>query len=179
MSFSPRPITAKNGQQVRVRYLTPDDGDLLVNLVVSLSPEARYQRFHVSMDDVPMEEIYRRLPPFLDVDGVDSVALMALADESAGERAIAVARFRRRPGATEAEAAVVVRDDWHRQGIGSALMGQLIETALSLGITRFTAMIQAGNRAVHAMIKALGIDYQSQIDHGEDYIVMHLKDPAP
>jgi hypothetical protein len=58
-------------------------------------------------------------------------------------------------------------------------MGQLIETALSLGITRFTAMIQAGNRAVHAMIKALGIDYQSQIDHGEDYIVMHLKDPAP
>ena len=178
MTFSPRPITTKNGRQVRVRYLTPDDGDLLVNLVLRLSPETRYQRFHVSMEDVPVEEIYRRLPPFLEVDGVDSVALIALADEATDERAIAVARFRRQPGAAEAEAAVVVRDDLHRQGIGSALMGQLIEEALSLGITRFTAMIQAGNRPVHDMIKALRIDYQSQIDHGEDYIVMHLEEPA-
>lgn len=179
MPFSPRPITAKSGQQVRVRTLTPDDGDLLVDLVLRLSSETRYQRFHVSMEEAPLEEIYRRLPPFLDVDGVDSVALMALADEAAGERAIAVARFRRRPGAAEAEAAVVVRDDWHRQGIGSALMGQLMEAALALGITRFTAMIQAGNRPVHAMIKALGIPYHSKIDHGEDYIVMYLEEAAP
>ncbi len=179
MTFIPYPITASNGQQVRVRYLTPGDGDLLVNLVLRLSPETRYQRFHVSMEDVPMEEILRRLPPFLDVDGVDSVALIALVDESKGERAIGVARFRRRPGAQEAEAAVVVRDDWHRHRIGAALMGQLIEAARSLGITRFTAMIQAGNRAVHAMIKMMGIRYDSRIDHGEDYIVMYLEEPAP
>jgi GNAT superfamily N-acetyltransferase len=177
MSFIPYPIATRD-QLIRVRYLTPDDGDLLVNLVLRLSPEARYQRFHVSMEDVPMEEIRRRLPPFLDVDGVDSVALIALVDEPKGERAIGVARFRRRPGAQEAEAAVVVRDDWHRHGIGSALMGQLIEAARSLGITRFTAMIQAGNRAVHSLIKSMGISYDSHIDHGEDYIVMYLEEMA-
>ena len=48
-----------------------------------------------------------------------------------------------------------------------------------MGITRFTAMIQAGNRAVHAMIKMMGIRYDSRIDHGEDYIVMYLEEPAP
>jgi GNAT superfamily N-acetyltransferase len=177
MSFIPYAIATRD-QLIRVRYLTPDDGDLLVNLVLRLSPETRYQRFHVSMEDVPIEEIRRRLPPFLDVDGVDSVALIALVDEPKGERAIGVARFRRRPGAQEAEAAVVVRDDWHRHGIGSALMGQLIEAAHSLGITRFTAMIQAGNRAVHSLIKAMGISYDSHIDHGEDYIVMHIEEMA-
>lgn len=175
MAFVPQPIIAKNGQQVRVRYLTPDDGDLLVNLVMRLSRESRYLRFHVSQEEVPIEEIRRRLPPFLDVDGVNSVALVALVDEKKGERAIAVARFRRRPGEAEAEAAVVVRDDWHRQGIGSAMMEQLVDFALSLGILRFTAMLHAGNRAVHALLRATGIRYDSHIEHGEDYIVMHLE----
>lgn len=178
MTFSLQPITAKNGQQVQVRFLTPDDGDLLVNLVVRLSRETRYRRFHISMDDVPMDEIRQRLPPFLDVDGIDSVALLALADEPRGQAAIAVARFRRQPGAVEAEAAVVVRDDWHRLGIGSQLMGQLMGVARGLGITRFTAMIQAGNRGVHDMIRNLDIDYVSRIEHGEDYIVMNLEEPA-
>ncbi len=179
MAFIPHPITAKNGQHVRVRYLTPDDGDLLIDLVTLLSRESRYLRFHVSLDDVPIEEARRRLPPFLDVDGVDSVALIALVDEAPGERAIAVARFRRRPGESEAEAAVVVRDDWQRQGIGLAMMNQLIDAALSLGIVRFTAMLHAGNRAVHGMIKAAGIRYDSHVEHGEDYIVMHLEDGHP
>lgn len=176
MPFTPATIVAKNGQQVHVRYLTPADGDLLVNLVRKLSRESRYQRFHVSMDDMPMEEIYRRLPPFLDVDGRNSVALLALVDEPLGEHAIAVARLRRRPGETEAEAAVVVRDDWQRQGIGAALMRQLVALALDLGINRFTAMIQAGNHAVHAMIKALGLRYDSHIDHAEDYLVIYLEE---
>lgn len=176
MSFFPYPIVAKNGQQVRVRFLTPDDGDLLVNLVQRLSPETRYQRFHVSMDDVPLEEIRRRLPPFLAVDGVNNVALIALVDDPKGEQAIAVARFGRRAGETEAEAAVVVRDDWHRQGVGSALMVQLVAMARSVGITRFTGMVQAGNRPVHAMIKAVGLHYESHIDRAEDYLVIHLED---
>lgn len=84
MAFSPYPITAKNGQQLRVRYLTPEDGDLLVDFVVRLSPQTRYQRFHVSMESASMEEIRRRLPSFLDVDQVDSVALLALHDGPRG-----------------------------------------------------------------------------------------------
>lgn len=178
MPFTPSSIVAKNGQQVRVRYLTPADGDLLLDLVRKLSRESRYQRFHVSMDDVPIEEIRRRLPPFLEVDGLNSVALLALVTEPRGECAIAVARLRRRPGETEAEAAVVVRDDWHRQGVGAALMHQLVDQARDLGISRFIAMIQAGNRAVHAMIRALGLRYESHIDHGEDYIVIYLEETS-
>jgi acetyltransferase len=176
MAFTPYSIVAKNGQQVRVRFLTPEDGDLLVNLVQRLSRETRYQRFHVSMDDVPMEEIRRRLPPFLAVDGINNVALIALVDDPKGERAIAVARFGRRAGEAEAEAAVVVRDDWHRQGIGSALMVQLVAAARSVGIVRFTGMAQAGNRPVHAMIKAVGLRYESHIDRAEDYLVIYLED---
>lgn len=178
MSFSPQPITAKNGEQLSVRFLTPEDGDLLVDLVLRLSPETRYRRFHYGQETATMDEIRRRLPPFLEVDGVDSLALIALTGEAKGQRIVGVGRFRRQPGAVEAEAAVVVRDDWHRQGVGSALMKQLVQVARSLGIVRFTAMIQAGNRAVHDMIKAANIDFVSHIEHGEDYIVMNLEGTA-
>lgn len=176
MSFTPHPIVARNGQPLRVRYLTPHDGDLLVNLVVRLSRETRYQRFHVSMEEVPLEEIYRRLPPFLAVDGLNSVALLALVDEPQGEQAIAVARFGRREGSPDAEAAVVVRDDWHRQGIATALMLQLVEAARSVGIVRFTGMVQAGNQPVHALIKSIGLPYESHIDRAEDYLVIYLEE---
>jgi GNAT superfamily N-acetyltransferase len=176
MAIKLRPIVAKNGQTLPVRFLTPEDGDLLVDLVQRLSRETRYQRFHASAEQVPMEEIQRQLPSYLDVDGVNSAALMALVREEGEERAIAVARFRRRPGQKEAEAAVVVRDDWHRQGIGSQLMLQLMNAARSVGIERFTAMIQTGNRAVHAMISAVGVPYDSHMDRGEDYIVLHLEE---
>jgi GNAT superfamily N-acetyltransferase len=75
-----------------------------------------------------------------------------------------------------AEAAVVVRDDWHRQGIGSALMRQLVDVARSVGITRFSAIVQAGNQPVYAMINALGLHYERHIDRAEDYIVIHLEE---
>lgn len=159
-----------------MRLLSPEDGDLLVDLVQRLSSESRYQRFHVSFENVSEDELRRRLPPFLAVDSVNSVALVALVDEAPGERAVGVARMQRQPGETQAEAAVVVRDDWQRQGVGATLMSQLVAVARSLGITRFSAMIQAGNRPVHALIKAVGLRYESHIDRGEDYIVIYLEE---
>jgi hypothetical protein len=55
-------------------------------------------------------------------------------------------------------------------------MIQLVAAARSVGIARFTGMAQAGNRPVHAMIKAVGLRYESHIDRAEDYLVIHLED---
>lgn len=176
MKFAPVPIKAKNGKSVAVRYLKKNDGDLLIDFVKRLSPESRYQRFHVSADELPDDEIRRRLPAYLDVDGVNSVALVALVKETEGRRVIGVARFRRKPGETQAEAAVVVRDDWQRQGIGSALIRQLGLAALSVGVDSFLAIAQAGNHAVHATIRASGMEYDSHFDSGEDYMIIRLQE---
>jgi len=109
MAFTPYSIKAKNGKKVAVRFLTPADGELLLEFVKRLSPESRYQRFHVSAEDMPEAELRRRLPAYLDVDGENNVALIALVKEARVERAIGVARFGRRPGDAQAEAAVGAR----------------------------------------------------------------------
>ena len=82
------PIVAQNGQEVSVRFLTAADGELLVDLVQRLSPNTRYLRFLVAIEEVPVEAATRKLPAFLAVDGVDSVALVALVEENGIETAI-------------------------------------------------------------------------------------------
>ena len=169
-------IVARNSRLVDVRFLTPDDGELLVDLVRRLSPNTRYLRFLVSVEDVPISAATRKLPAFLAVDGVDSVALLASVEEDGIETAIGVARFNRLPAHDDAEVAVVMRDDWQKQGIGLELMRQLAEVARSLGIKRFSAVVLATNRGAHNLIKALGYPYQSHVSHGEDEIVIYLEE---
>ena len=170
------PIVALNGQEVSVRFLTAADGELLVDLVQRLSSNTRYLRFLVAIEEVPVEAATKKLPAFLAVDGVDSVALMASVEENGVETAIGVARFNRNPGSDAAEVAVVMQDDWQRQGIGQMLMKQLVEVARQLGIKRFCAVVLATNRGAHALIKGLGYPYQSHVSHGEDEIVIYLEE---
>ena len=176
MSNLVAPIMARNGRQINVRFLTPTDGELLVDLVQRLSPNTRYLRFLVAAEEVPVEAATRKLPAFLAVDGVDSVALLAAVEENGVETVIGVARFNRSPGSDAAEVAVVMQDDWQRQGIGQMLMKQLVEVARQLGIKRFCAVVLATNRGAHALIKGLGYPYQSHVSHGEDEIVIYLEE---
>lgn len=170
------PILARNGQHVDVRFLTPADGALLVDLVQRLSPNTRYLRFLISAENVPPEAAQKKLPAFLAVDGTDSVALLASISENGHEIALGVARFKRSPGSDDAEVAVVMRDDWQQQGVGQALLRQLTEVARSLGIKRYHAVVLATNRGAHSLIKALGYRYESRISHGEDELVIYLED---
>lgn len=173
------PILARNGQIVQVRFLEAQDGELLVDLFRRLSPTTRYKRFHVPVENFTAEEIAEQLPHYTNVDRSNHVALVALVSEEDGEAAIGVARFQRRPGVEEAEAAVVVRDDWQRQGIGAMLLDRLIAVALSAGIKRFCAWIQGNNRPAMCLVAGLRMKTTHHPDHGEDYIVMHLGAAQP
>lgn len=169
-------IVACNGQLVGVRFLTSSDGDLLLDLVLRLSPNSRYLRFLVAAEDIPVEAATKKLPAFLAVDGVDSVALVASVVEDGKETAIGVARFRRSPNSEDAEVAVVIRDDWQQQGVGKALLRQLAEVARRLGIRRFTAVVLASNRGAHRLIKTMGYRYDSHVSRGEDQIAIYLEE---
>lgn len=168
------PILTRNGQAVQVRFLEVQDGDLLVDLFCRLSPATRYMRFHVPVVNITPEEIAEQLPQYTNVDRSNHVALLASVNGDGGETAIGVARFQRRPGAEEAEAAVVVCDDWQRHGVGAALLERLIQVALSAGVKRFCAWIQGSNRAAMRLVAGLRMKTTHHPGHGEDYIVMHL-----
>jgi GNAT superfamily N-acetyltransferase len=103
---------------------------------------SRYRRF--------LSDIHHLTPHQLDylthVDHEDHEALAAL--EAATGTGIATARFVRDPDDRgQAEAAVVVVDDWQGRGVGAALIERLTTRARAIGIERFTARMIVGNDA--------------------------------
>ena len=120
--------------------LEPTDGSELRRFFYRLSPETIYRRLHS-----PISRPEQAHPRFLlDIDHRDREAVVAVVD---GE-IIGVARYIRRPGSCSAEVAVVVADEWQRQGIATRLMASLSGFATNAGVERFTMTMQADNRPV-------------------------------
>jgi ribosomal protein S18 acetylase RimI-like enzyme len=67
-----------------------------------------------------------------------------------------VGRFvRLRDEPQSAEFAIVVGDQFHRQGLGSELLARLRDRAPSRGIEWFTATVPADNVAAHRLLRGL------------------------
>jgi GNAT superfamily N-acetyltransferase len=140
-------LVLRDGREVAVRPLAEDDGERLRRLFFRLSPLSVYHRF-LSPLPRPREEGLRRL---LDVDHWDREALAALYEDEI----VAVARYGRQPGAEVAEIAVVVADDWHRDGLARLLLERLARVARLRGVGRFQATVLGDNAAALRLVKSV------------------------
>jgi len=137
---------ARNNQ-VQLARLEPSDGESLRRFFYRLSPESVYRRF-MSPIARPEQAGPERL---LDVNHRDREALLGVVD---GE-IVGVARYARWPGTDSAELAVVVADEWQRQGLATWMLGALAEVASAAGIRHFTLTMQADNAPVLRLIRRL------------------------
>jgi GNAT superfamily N-acetyltransferase len=140
-------VELRDGRTVSLRPLGQDDGDRLRQLFFRLSPLSVYRRF-MSPLPAPREEGLRRL---LDVDHCEREALAALD----GDDIVAVARYARLPGSESAEIAVVVADDWQRDGLAHLLLEQLAHLARRRGIANFQATVLGDNAPALRMVRSI------------------------
>jgi len=159
----PKVFTTRTGLTLTLRPIRPDDAPRLVEFFYALSPETRYRRFHTAVPDLPEEEVWRRVPEFVDVPPERGGAIIALD----GETIAGSARAMRQPDAEVAEAAVVVRDDYQGQGIGSRLLQELITLARLLGIKRLFAYIQPDNRRILQLLQQARLPVRTVLEGGE------------
>jgi GNAT superfamily N-acetyltransferase len=104
-----------------------------------------YRRF-LSPLPRPREDGLRRL---LDVDHCDREALAALYEDEI----VAVARYGRQPGAEVADIAIVVADDWQRDGLARLLLERLAAMAQVRGIGRFQATVLGENAPALRLVR--------------------------
>jgi GNAT superfamily N-acetyltransferase len=156
-----------DGASILIRPIRADDKRMLEDGLRQLSDESVHRRFLTPKRGFSRTE----LRYLTEVDGRDHVALVAedgirahSAEPSAYgpaprqpvRRMIAVGRFVRLHQDPEAaEVAIVVADDWHRRGVGTALTEQLAADARRLGIRRFTATMAADNAPAHLLMHKL------------------------
>jgi RimJ/RimL family protein N-acetyltransferase len=159
----------RDGQEILIRPIRPDDREELAEGMRRLSPESRYRRFFT-----PTSELSAAALSYLtEVDHHDHEALVAL--DPGSEHGIGVARFVRSAHDPElAEVAVAVADSWHNRGVGTALLDRLTQRAREEGVRRFSAEVLAENRPMLELIEDLGNVTLRHLDRGAVEVEVEL-----
>jgi len=151
-------VVCETGVNYQLRPIRPDDAPRLIDFHRHLQARSVYLRFFTFHPDLSPKEAEH----FACVDYVNRLALVAELDD----RLIAVGRFDREPGDTEAEVAFVVSDEFQHHGIGSLLLDELVSAARERGITTFRAETLAENRAMLDVFRHAGFPISSQVEYG-------------
>ena len=155
------PVQLRDGSTVTVRPLEPSDGDLVRAIYREMSDVSRRRRFLAPAEELTDEDVAY----LTDVGHPRHEALVALSEDG---RPLGIARSVRRPGDRETgEVAVVVVDDWHRRGLGRALLDGLTERARANGLKRYTAVVSPDNDVVLDALERNGADRTAVTEDGE------------
>ncbi len=162
----PPHFRTRDGIWLYARPIRIDDTPQMVEFFRALSPEARRRRFHTNVEHLNEGRVWQMARELSSVDNETSGgALVALYRDRTGEHIVGVARVARAaddPTSDEAEVAVVVRDDFQGQGVGSALMRRLVRLARRMEIETLVANMDADNTPVIKLFRRLDLETQSR-----------------
>ena len=151
-------ITARDGRRAFVRPVRADDAPLVQQFVRELSPQSRRNRFFGPVSELSPGQLERMTR----YDAGAGLGLVALAT-AGSPRVVGIAQHVAcEPPA--AELAVVVADDWHRQGLGERLVALLLAHAARTGITAVQGSVMAANRPMLALASKLGFAFGDDAD---------------
>ncbi len=155
---------------VLIRPIRPSDKASLQAAIARSSDEAIYRRFL----NPPGRLTGTELRYLTEVDHHDHEALMA-EDPDTGV-GVGVARYvRDRERRDSAEIAVAVRETWQGRGVGKALLHRLADRAREEDITRFTALMLAGNRPMRGLLASPGAISTLDTEAGTVELAVELK----
>jgi GNAT superfamily N-acetyltransferase len=171
MEVDPVPdvILLRDGARLVVRPIEAADADALVALHARLSADTIYRRYFGVRPHLSPTEVER----FTRVDGRTRFALVALQAADL----VAVARYEGRPGDRSAELAVVVDDALQHRGVGRLMLERLVDVAREAGIESLVADVLAGNAAMLALLRTLGLPRRTETD-GDTVTVLVDLSPA-
>jgi len=170
-------VTTRRERDVHIRHITAEDAALLIDLFGQLSPETRRLRFFAPKPDAPDEVLWPQAMRLSNINPLVEAALIGTVTEPTLERAVGVARLvRDADDATTAEVAIVLRDDYQREGLGTVLFDLLIQVAMVRGLKRLRVVSLAENAAVQRLVRKTGLPVTSRTLRGETTMIISLAD---
>jgi acetyltransferase len=157
--------TMRDGNQVTIRPIRPEDEPLMVKLHETLSDQSVYLRYFCSLS-LSRRIAHERLLKICFGDYDREMALVAeLTDPVTGERRIiAVGRLSKLHVRNEAEVAVLVSDRYQKHGLGQELLRRVVEVARDEKLSQVSAEMLTDNVAMQIVMKRLGF----RVRNGED-----------
>jgi acetyltransferase len=169
-----RPGKMKNGKEILVRPIRPEDEPLLIKLHQSLSDRTVYLRYFQSLK-LSQRTAHERLTRLCFIDYDREMALVAEHKDANGDsEIIAIGRLSRLRGREEAELAVLVDDRFQHQGLGTELFRRLLEVARDERLTSVGSTILSENREMQAICRKLGFHLEADLEDGTVQAVLKL-----
>ncbi len=155
----------KNGEEILIRPIRPEDEPLMVKFHETLSNQSVYLRyFH--MENLNARVAHSRLirKCFIDYDREIALVAERAAPQTAGREIIAVGRLNKSRAAQDGEVSVLVSDACQHLGLGTEILARLIDVARCEGLREIVAHILPENTAM----RALGNHFGFQVRKSED-----------
>ena len=166
------PWRLKDGTEVILRPIRPEDEPMELELIKGLSTETSRYRFFQIIKDLPHDALVR----FCNIDYDREMAFIAETTETDSSHAprrieIGVSRLILDPNRKRGEFAVVIADKYHGRGLGTKLIDMLIEVARDKDVETIYGIIMAENMSMIRLCEKLGF-----ITHREqDNVLVELR----
>jgi len=159
------PWTMRDGNQVTIRPIRPEDEPLMVKLHETLSDRSVYLRYFCSLS-LSRRVAHERLLKICFGDYDREMALVAerIDPVTQERRIIGVGRLSKLHGKNEAEVAVLVSDQYQKLGLGNELLRRVVEVARDEKLSQVSAEMLTDNLAMQIIMKRLGFRVRTEED---------------
>ena len=156
------PFKLRDGREVTVRPIGPEDEALIIALHASHSEHTIRMRFFSMVKTLTRDSLIRLC--HLDYDR--EMALVAVRRDADADMILGVSRYYLTPETGDAEFAVVVGDASQRHGLGRHLMERLIGVAKERGVKKLTGLVLAENSPMLRLMSSLGFSPPRPVEDG-------------
>jgi acetyltransferase len=144
--------TLKNGREVLLRPIKPEDEPLWLEMFQSFSEESIRYRFFQILKDTPHEVRVR----YCNIDYDREVAIVAEQTEEGRRRILGVGRLSIEPDGKSGELAFIIGDQWQGLGLGTKMVDYVIEIAKEMGVETVYAIMLPDNYRALNLTKKMG-----------------------
>ncbi len=159
------PWTMKDGRQIIIRPIRPEDEPLMVKFHQTLSDRSVYLRYFCSLS-LSRRVAHERLLRICFGDYDREMALVAdLTDPPTGEHHImGVGRLSKLHKGNQGEVAVLVSDRYQKLGLGCELLRRIVQFARDEKLSQVSAEMLTDNVAMQVIMKRHGFRLRASDD---------------
>ncbi len=161
-TYRQRHATLRDGRQVLIRAIRPDDADEIRQAFERMSSGARYMRFMQHKRELDPLRLERGVNPTAGRE----FALVATIPADDGIDIVGAARYLAAPARATCEFSVSVADDWQGVGLAATLMRSLIRRAARDGYRAIEGLVLRDNQPMLDLARKLGFKVQFVPDDG-------------
>ncbi len=163
-----KPAILRDGTEILLRPIKPEDEPLWLEMLASCSKESIYSRFRHDF----YFDSHEVAAHFCYIDYDRELGIVAEVEVEGRKRLIGVGRLIADPDVETTEYAVLVTDEWQHRDLGNILTQYCLEIAKNAGIKRVIAETTRDNRPMVSVFKKLDF----KVHFNEDGTVTVSKD---